>query len=357
MLKEIKTCFILGTRPEIIKMSSLIREFTNKKYNFFILHTNQHYSTNLDKIFFKELNIPSPKYNLKIGSGSHGEQTGKMIIAIEKILMKERPEIVFVEGDTNTVLSGALAASKLHIKIAHIDSDEMPEEINRVVVDHISDYLISPTKEASRILNSEGIESKKIVTTGNTIADAVYQNLKVAKKSKILLKQNLSKGKYLAMTLHREENVENEKKLNNIFKAINKIYQDFSIPIIFPIHPRTKKNINKYKIKIPKGIKTIQPLGYMDFLWLENNSRLILTDSGGIQEEACILGVPCVTLREDTERPETLRIGANILAGNSEIDKIFNSFKLMMDKKIKWKNPYGEGNAYKKTIDFINSRI
>jgi len=283
-------CIILGTRPEIIKMSSIIRECQKRNLEFFILHTNQHYSENLDKIFFEELELSKPKYNLKVGSGTHAEETGKMLIGIEKVLIKEKPDVVLVEGDTNTVLAGALAAVKLHIKVGHIEAGlrsyfrEMPEEINRTLADHCSDFLFAPTQNAKKILLQEGIPKKKIFVTGNTIVDAVYQNLKLAKKkSKILNKLNLKKENYFLVTVHRQENVDKKERLKGILEGIGLIYKKFNLPIIYPIHPRSKKMIKKFNLKIPQGVKLIEPIGYLDFLQLEANAKLILTDSGGVQ--------------------------------------------------------------------------
>jgi len=352
-----KICIILGTRPEIIKMSPIIRECQRRCLGFFILHTNQHYTENLDRIFFKELNLPWPKYNLNIGSGTHGVQTGKMLIDIEKVLIKENPDVVLIEGDTNTVLAGALTAAKLHIKVGHIEAGlrsyykDMPEEINRIVTDHCSDYLFAPTQNTKKILISEGIPKTKILITGNTIVDTVYQNLKLVKrKSKILKKLNLKKDKYFLLTIHRSENVDKKEKLKEIFEGLKLIYNKINLPIICSIHPRTKKKIKEFKLRIPEGIKFIEPVGYLDFLNLESNAKLILTDSGGIQEEACILKVPCVTLRDNTERPETLEVGSNILVG-TDSEKIFIGVKKIIDKKRNWKNPFGSGKSAKIIIN------
>jgi len=358
-----KITIILGTRPEIIKISPIIRECQKRHLNFFVLHTNQHYSENLDRVFFKELELPQPKYNLNIGSGMHGEQTGKMLIGIEKVLIKEKPNIVLVEGDTNTVLAGALAAAKLHIKVAHIEAGlrsyfrEMPEEINRVLADHCSDLLFAPTIKSKEILLGEGIPKNKVYVVGNTIVDAVYQNLKLAReKSKILEKLNLQKEKYFVLTTHREENVDKKERFQGILQGLDLIYKKFNFPIIYPIHPRAKKMIEKFKLNIPKGVKLIEPLGYLDFLQLEANSKLILTDSGGVQEESCILKVPCVTLRDNTERPETLEVGSNILAGTNP-QKILNSASRMANKKRNWKNPFGSGRAGEKIIKILSNII
>lgn len=358
--KDLKISIIVGTRPEIIKMAPIIKECGKKRIDFFILHTNQHYSGNLDKIFFDKLELPQPKYNLNVGSGTHGEETGKMLLEIEKVLIKEKPDIVLVEGDTNTVLAGALSATKLHIKVGHIEaglrsySQEMPEEINRILVDHCSDYLFAPTEGAKRILLSEGISKKKVFVTGNTIVDTVYQNLKFAeRKSKILKKLNLEKEKYFLLTLHRPENVDKKEKIKEIFKGLRLIYREFNLPIIFPIHPRTEKKLEEFNLRVPRGVKLIKPVGYLDFLRLEASAKLILTDSGGVQEEACILKIPCITLRNNTERPETIEVSSNILAGISP-KKILDCAKKMINRKKNWKSFFGDGKSGERIIKIIS---
>ena len=354
-----KIAIILGTRPEIIKMSPIVRECQKRRLQYFIIHTNQHYSFNLDRIFFKELNLPLPKYNLKVGSGTHGEQTGKMLIKIEEVLLNEKPDIVLVEGDTNTVLAGALAAVKIHIRVGHIEaglrsySEEMPEEINRVLVDHCSNLLFAPTKIAKDILIKEEIPKEKIFITGNTIVDAVSENLKIAqKKSKILKKLKINKNKYFLVTLHRQENVDNKERLKNILKGLESVSKNLNFPVIYPIHPRTFKMIKIFNLKIPQNIKIIEPIGFLDFLKLETNALLVLTDSGGVQEETCILKVPCVTLRDNTERPETLKVKSNILA-DSNPQKIVKSVEKMLNSKREWKNPFGDGKSGRKILNII----
>lgn len=358
-----KIAIILGTRPEIIKMSPVIRECIKRSANFFILHTNQHYAENLDKIFFRDLELPCSKYNLKVGSGSHAEETSRMLIGIEKILIKENPKIVLVEGDTNTVLAGALAASKLRIKVGHIEAGlrsydrNMPEELNRIIVDHISDYLFAPTRQTKEILIREGITKNNIFVTGNTIVDAVCQNLKLAnEKSRILKKLKLAKEKYFLITVHRSENVDEEGRLKGIIDGLEVVYKKFNLPVIYPIHPRTEKMIKEFKLKVPKGLKLIKPVGFLDFLQMETNAKLILTDSGGVQEEACILKVPCVTLRNNTERPETLDIKSNILAGTSP-QKILRCVSKMINKKRNWKNVFGDGRASIKILNILHKSL
>ena len=360
-MNKLKVMTLVGTRPEIIKMSPVIRVLEKNKSNFFILHTGQHYSYNMDKLFFEELELQKPKYNLDIGLNhfGHGKQTGKMLEKIEEVYIKEKPDIVLVEGDTNSVLAGTLAATKMHIKVGHIEAGLrsydrfMPEEQNRVVVDHLSDYLFAPTKIAKNILLNEGIRKEKIFMMGNTIVDAVLQNLKLAnKKLDVFEKLNLEKKGYFLITAHREENVDFKYKLKGILEGLGEIYKKFKLPIIYPIHPRTKKRIKEFNLRVYNKIKLIEPLSYLEFLQLEANSRLNITDSGGIQEESCILKVPCVTLRENTERPETLKIGCNILAG-TDSNKILNCTKKILSKKIKWKNPFGDGNTAKRVVKIV----
>ena len=350
-----RIAIILGTRPEIIKMSPIIRECEKQGIEYYILHTGQHYSYEMDKIFFEQLKLPQAKYNLDVGSGKHGEQTGKMLAGIEDILIKDQPDVVLVQGDTNTVLAGAFAASKLQIKIGHVEAGlrsfdrTMPEETNRIVADHISDYLFAPTETSKKHLLNEGISYNKIFVTGNTVVDAAYQNLEISKsKANILEKLDLNEKEYFVATTHRAENVDVKERLEGILSGFSQIYKEFRLPIVFPAHPRTVKMIGEFDLKIPEGTRLIEPLGYLEFLQLESGARLILTDSGGVQEEACILRVPCVTLRENTERPETVDVGANLLAGSKE--KIIDCARKMMESHSGWRTPYGNGNAAELTL-------
>jgi UDP-N-acetylglucosamine 2-epimerase (non-hydrolysing) len=351
---------ILGTRPEIIKMSPIIRECERRSLDYFILHTGQHYSYEMDRTFFEQLELPEPTYNLDVGSGTHAEQTGKIMSGIEKILIKEKPDIVLVQGDTNTVLAGALAAAKLHIRVGHVEAGlrsydrTMPEEINRVMADHISDYLFAPTETARQNLVKEGIPEYKISITGNTIVDAVFQNLELSKKnSTILEKLGLKERNYFLVTSHRQENVDSPDNLRNIIAALETLHTEYSLPVIFPMHPRTQKMIKQFGLS-HDGIMVMPPVGFLDFLQLESHARLVLTDSGGVQEETCILDVPCVTLRENTERRETIDVGANIIAGTTK-DKIISSSREMLMRTADWTNPYGEGTAGKIIVTICNS--
>lgn len=354
-----KIAIILGTRPEIIKLSPIIKECQKQKVPFFIIHSNQHYSKNMDAIFFEELKLPHPKYNLEIGSCTHGQMTGRMIEKIEEILIKEKPTWVLIQGDTNTVMSGAIAASKLQIKIGHIEAGlrsydrTMPEEINRIITDHISNALFCPTLKQANIVKKEGINKKKVFITGNTIVDAVLQNIKLLKNYPKL--DHYKKEDYFLLTTHRPSNVDNEKNLSELITTINSISKKYNYPVYFPIHPRTKKQLEIFKIKIDeKQIKLMEPVSYLEMLALEKNAKLIFTDSGGIQEEACIIKTPSLTLRKNTERPETVEVGATILVGHNKY-KITSSINKMLNKKRDWKNPFGNGDSSKSIISIIRN--
>ena len=353
-----KIAVVLGTRPEIIKLSPVIRELEKRNADYFIIHTGQHYSYNMDRVFFDQLTIPAARYNLEVGSASHAEQTAKILIRIEKILVSEKPDVILVQGDTNTVMAGALAAAKLNIKIGHIEAGlrsfdrTMPEEINRILTDHCSDYLFVPTNKSKALLLSEGIPLAKIFVTGNTIVDAVYQNLDIAKNhGNILNKFNLKPREYFLVTVHRQENVDVFSRFTRILEGLQTLTTKYQLPIIYPIHPRSRKMMAEFKLKYD-NLTLVDPLDYFSFLQLLSNARLILTDSGGVQEESCILGTPCITLRDNTERPETVDVGANMLAGTVPV-KILECSETMLAKRNDWKNPFGDGKAGVRIIDII----
>src|SRR3989344_5226938 len=335
-------------------MSPIVRACEKQGVGFFILHTGQHWSPEMDRKIFTDLELPKPKYNLGVGGEPYRKQIGFMTKEISIILAKEKPDIVLVQGDTISVLAGGLAANKLGIKVGHHEAGlrshdiTMLEEINRVITDHISDYLFAPTPDALKNLHQEGREADKIHFTGNTIVDAVRENVLISeKKSKILQKLKLKKKEYILATAHRAENVDNQKRLREILSGMSLVQEKLKLPLIFPLHPRTKHRIREFKLNIPKNIKIISPQGFLDFLALENNAKLVLTDSGGMQEECFILRVPCVTLRDNTERPETVEYGGNIVAGTDH-QKIVKSALTILKKnqKIKeWENPFGDGKA------------
>jgi len=359
-LKSIKIAIILGTRPEIIKMAPIVRACEKKGVDYFILHTGQHYSKELNSEIFEDLDLPKPKYNLGVGGKPYRMQVGLMVRDIMEILKKEKPDVSIVQGDTISVLAGALASNRLGIKVAHHEAGlrshdiTMIEEINRVIVDQISDFLFAPSKEAVQNLKEESRNSNKVFLTGNTIVDAVLENAQIVDgKVNILKKLKLEPKKYIVVTAHRAEKVDDPKRLQNIITGLELVGKDIKLPIIWPIHPRTAKNLHTFGIKIPKGVRAIEPLSFLEFLQLEKNASLVMTDSGGLQEECFILEVPCVTLRDNTERPETVEFGGNIVSGNDP-KKILSSAKKMLKKKIDSKaQPFGNGKAGKKIIDIL----
>lgn len=357
MTENMKIAAILGTRPEIIKMSPIIAELQKRSADFFILHTGQHYSYEMDKSFFDDLELPESKYNINAGGLEYRKQIGFMARKISEILRSEKPDVVLAQGDTNSVLAGAMAAAKAGTKIGHVEAGlrshdlRMAEETNRILTDHISDYLFAPTRISVDYLIEEGIDKDKIFLTGNTIVDAVNRNLKLAgKKSEILNNLNLRPGGYILATAHRAENVDDRKSLDEILRGLKMIAENFNTPVIFPMHPRTKNKIAEFSLAVSDKIAVMGPLGYLDFLRLEAGAKLIITDSGGLQEEACILRIPCVTARENTERPETVAAGANMLAG-ADAGKMLQCARIMAGKNISWTNPFGDGKAAEKIIN------
>tara|TARA_Y100000310_G_scaffold345688_1_gene468300 strand:- start:4953 stop:6029 length:1077 start_codon:yes stop_codon:yes gene_type:complete len=355
----VKICLVLGTRPEIIKVSSVIRACEKKNIEYFLVHTGQHYDQNMDEIFFEQLKLKKPKYNLNVGSCSPGKQIGSMIEKIEEILLQERPDVVLVQGDTNSVLAGALAANKNKIKVGHIEAGlrsfdkGMPEENNRVMVDHISNFLFVPTNDTIKNIDREGIDKKKVFVVGNTATDAIFQNSVIAKESvDVLTKFSLQKNAYVVVTAHRPANVDDPNNLKKLLDGLNGVAEELQVPLIFAIHPRTKKRIEENGLVVSQQIRMVDPVGYLEFLQLMEHAKVIITDSGGIQEEACVLKVPCVTIRENTERPETLTIGCNVLVGIDPV-KIVDCTKTMINKARDWSSPYGDGTAGEKIVEIL----
>ena len=365
-----KIATILGTRPEIIKMAPIIDEISKRGIDQIVLHTGQHYDKEMSENFFKDLEIPLPDYNIHVGSGTHGKQTGLMMRGIEEILIEEKPDIVLVQGDTNAVLAGALVASKLHIAVGHVEAGlrsfdmTMPEEVNRRVADVASSMYFVPTQESAINLLADGISRKNIIVTGNTVVDACFRHLEIAKKRGIeeetLSKLNIeSMDNILTLTMHRAENVDDEKRVTSIIEALKELTQ---MNIIFPIHPRTKHTLQEFglfdELNDLEHVHIIKPIGYLDFLQLTSASTLVLTDSGGLQEEAITLDVPALTLRYNTERPETVTAGGNILVGSDKDAILENVGKILSDEEFrdnmkKAPNPYGQGNSAKLTVDAI----
>ncbi len=356
-----KIAIVVGTRPEIIKMSPVIKECEIRNLNYILIHSNQHYSNDMDEVFFKELGLKKPDYNLNVGSGKHGNQTGNILIKVEPILEQEKPDVILVQGDTNTVMATSLAASKLGIKIGHIEAGlrsydkSMPEETNRVVTDHMSDYLFAVTKKQENTLIKEGINKNKISIVGNTIVDALVSNIDLAtQKSKILEELKVYNQKYILFTAHRAGNVDIPENLLKVLDIINYISDHSPYKLVWPIHPRTKKNIEENNYKLNEKVICSGPTGYLDFLMLEKSASIIVTDSGGLQEEACIIGTPCITIRENTERPETVDVGANKLVG-LDIELFKEAFEYFTKQSHTWISPFGDGTTAKKILDTITN--
>lgn len=361
---------IIGTRPEIIKMAPIIAEIDERKINQVVLHTGQHYDKEMSDNFFRDLEIRAPDYNIQVGSCNHGKQTGHMMEGIEEILIQEKPDIVLVQGDTNAVLAGALVAAKLHIAVGHVEAGlrsfdlTMPEEVNRRAADICSSMYFIPTEESAINLLAEGFSRKNLIITGNTVVDACFRHLKIAEKKgfseKSLKKLNIDNMEnILTLTMHRAENVDVKSRVENIIDALKELN---NMDIIFPIHPRTKNTLENFglfnELNDLDHVHIIKPIGYLDFLLLTSKSTLILTDSGGLQEEAITLNVPALTLRYNTERPETVTAGGNILVGSNKDAILDNARKILNDKAFAEKmknalNPYGQGDAAKKTVDSI----
>ncbi len=351
---------LTGTRPELIKMAPVLRELDNQKVPHLFVHSGQHYSYEMDGLIIKDLGIKQPDFHLQVGSASHAVQTGKIMEGIEQLCLAHSPKLVLVHGDTNTTLAGALAAKKLHILVGHIEAGlrsfdyTMPEEINRTLVDRLSDILFAPTLTAKQNLKKEGITGKKVVVTGNTIVDAVVQHAKLSQTSSILTKLKTKKSNYILVTAHRAENVDSKESLSSLLALLSHAQQVVGLPLLWPIHPRTKKSIDAFKLTLPKQCTVFNPVGYVDMLALIKNAELILTDSGGLQEEAYILQKKLMTLRDSTERPETL--SANFII-HTNFD-LFDSAWEAYEKGIPtWSDTFGDGSASKKIVDILRKNI
>jgi len=365
-----KIAIVFGTRPEIIKLAPVIKECEKKEIPFFTIHSGQHYSREMDRVFFEQLQLPEPNYQLAVKSSApfrQGQHTGKMMEEIEEIILKEKPSKVVVEGDTNTVLASALVTAKLSTvkqlidffpKLGHVEAclrsydKQMPEEMNRVIADHLSDYLFAPTEMAKQNALKENLDEEKIFVTGNTIVDSLKLVEKEISESQVLSRLGLEEKKFALLTLHRQENVDVEQKLKSILEGVSIFSKKLGLKVVWPMHPRTKKMLAGFGIKVPAEIKQVEPLGFFDFLSMEKNAALVMTDSGGVQEESCVFGTKCVTLRENTERPETVEIGANILAG-WESDSIAVKAEEMLQKAGTWEQPFGNGKAGEKIVNIL----
>lgn len=359
-----KPAFVFGTRPEIIKLAPVIRAFEEMGIEPLLVHTGQHYDYEMSSVFLEELELRKIDYHLEVGSGTQAEQTGTAMIKIEKVLMKEKPDVTLVQGDTNTVLAGALASVKLKIPVAHVEAGlrsfdrTMPEEINRILADHASEVLFAPTEEARENLEREGI-TENVYVVGNTVVDAVLQNAKIAeRKSDILERLGLKSREYILITAHRAENTDSKENLRRLLE----ILEALPIKAVYPMHPRTRKRLESFglwgRVEAIENLIVTKPLGYLDFLKLQRNAKIVMTDSGGIQEESIILNVPCLTLRYNTERPETVKAGGNVLVGLEKERALSSLERLLNDEEFYKKmanapNPFGNGKSGQRIAEIL----
>lgn len=390
-----KIILVVGARPNFMKIAPLLRAIEKHNANHqppstihhLLAHTGQHYDYEMSQVFFQDLELPKPDVYLGVGSGTHAEQTGKVMIEFEKVLLKEKPDLVIVVGDVNSTLAAALAAAKLYIPVAHVEAGlrahvrATPEEINRLLTDHISDYLFTTSKYDDKNLEKEGIPAGSIFRVGNTMVDSLLYNKPLAQKSDILPRLGLKKHDYALLTLHRPSNVDSEKPLKQILKTIQEVTK--SIKVVFPAHPRTQKRLQEFNLNLPahvianeewqsqsqsqsqseseskSAISIISPLGYLDFLNLMMNSRFVITDSGGIQAETTILNIPCLTMLDSPIWTITHKQGTNILVGNDgrrineEVPKLLTAKSPVTSHRPP---PLWDGKAAERIVDILTHK-
>jgi UDP-N-acetylglucosamine 2-epimerase (non-hydrolysing) len=360
-----KILLVAGARPNFMKIAPLYRELNSSPadFNAVIVHTGQHYDEKMSALFFKDLDLPRPDIYLDVGSASHAVQTAKIMTRFELVVKKKNPDLVIVVGDVNSTVACSLVASKLLIPVAHVEAGlrsrdrTMPEEINRLVTDQLSDYLFTTSRDADKNLRAEGVPKTKIHFVGNTMIDSLKRLKGKAKRSKIRRELGLKKGSYTVLTLHRPSNVDDRQTLEEIFEALIKISNH--LPIIFPAHPRTVKQMKQFKLALEgTNIRLIDPLGYLDFMKLYMDSRFVLTDSGGIQEETSYLRIPCITLRENTERPVTVTRGTNVLVGTSKRKIIRESMNVLDEKHKSGRVPeLWDGMAARRIVKILKNLL
>lgn len=349
---------IFGIRPDWIKGCMVIRELDKTRgIKHVIVHAGQHYSYNLDKIFFEELGLRQPDYNLEVGSGTQGEQMARIIQRSEETMIREKPDTVLLLGDSNTSLAG-ISAAKLNIKVARIEAGmraydwRMPEEKNKRLIDHIGTYLFTFTHYQRENLLLEGVPYWKIHITGNPIVDTLNFFVKKVERNEILDKLDIEPKNYFLATLHRAENVDDKKALTDILKGLYLVTRHYHKKVVLPLMPRTKKRIQEFKVKIPQNILTIEPQGFLEFLKLQMHAIAMLSDSGTAQEEGCILKIPCVVTRISTERPETVELGSSIVAG-TQSEHILKAVQTILQQKPDWQQPYGDGKTAQKIVKIL----
>lgn len=353
-----KLAIVIGTRPEIIKMAPIVRACEAREVPFVLVHTGQHYSRELDGVFFEELDLPAPEANLSVGSGTQAYQVGAIVLGFERVLADTKPDIVLVQGDTNSVVAAALGARACGVRVGHVEAGlrsydrTMPEELNRILADHISDVLFAPTANAGTILRAEGIAAERVHVTGNTVVDEVLLQRTRADREDLLEEFGVTDRGYALATVHRAENTDSVERLGGIVAGLRDTAAMLGVPVLAALHPRTVLRLRDLGLEVTGGVRVLPPLGYLDFLGLESHAALVLTDSGGLQEEACVLQVPCVTLRDNTERPESIEAGANMLAGATP-ENIVECARIMFARARGWPNPFGDGHSGERIVELL----
>jgi UDP-N-acetylglucosamine 2-epimerase (non-hydrolysing) len=349
---------VLGTRPEIIKMAPVLAELERRDCPVTLVHTGQHYSEELDAVFFDQLSVRAPDHQLGVGSASHGEQTAAILEGVEDVLEAESPDVVLVHGDTNSTLGGALATAKLDPMLGHVEAGlrsydrSMPEEVNRILTDHAAEFLFAPTEDAAAELAREGLDGRSYVT-GNTIVDSVYAFRDLAAEHSTILEEfGLEPGGFDLLTAHRAENTDDHERFAGLLDGVGAWAERSGRPVVYPIHPRAETVLDAAGIDVPDEVRLVEPTDFLDFLRLESEAALVFTDSGGVQEETCILGTPCVTLRYNTERPETAFVGANCIAGVTA-GEILEGAEAMDGKEGDWEVPFGDGKAAERIVEIL----
>lgn len=358
---------IVGARPNFMKIAPIIEAM--RKYpeaiDHKLVHTGQHYDEKMSKAFFDDLGIPKPDIDLGVGSGSHAEQTARIMVEFEKVCLREQPDLVIVVGDVNSTMACTITAKKLGVKVAHVEAGlrsrdmNMPEEINRLCTDVLCDYLFTTDHFANANLLAEGVAAEKVIFVGNVMIDTLLKHRQMAEKLNLLEEMGLKKNEYATLTMHRPSNVDDRNTLEGILEALREISE--RLPIVFPVHPRTLKMTGEFGLEHyfttgdkVEGIWLTEPLGYLEFLHLNMNAKMVLTDSGGIQEETTVLGIPCITMRHNTERPITCEVGTNVIVGNDKEKILAAAAEVLNGKKTVGKIPeLWDGHAAERIVQFL----